>query len=32
MLVAPSDHVIPDADAFRATVEAASSVALMAAL
>ena len=28
MLVAPSDHVIPDADAFRATVEAASSVAL----
>ena len=28
MLVAPSDHVIPDADAFRATVEAASSAAL----
>jgi mannose-1-phosphate guanylyltransferase/mannose-6-phosphate isomerase len=28
MLVAPSDHVIPDADAFRATVEVASSVAL----
>ena len=28
MLVAPSDHVIPDADGFRATVEAAVSVAL----
>ena len=28
MLVAPSDHVIPDAYAFQATVQAASSVAL----
>jgi mannose-1-phosphate guanylyltransferase/mannose-6-phosphate isomerase len=28
MLVAPSDHVIPDADGFRATVQAATSAAL----
>ena len=28
MLVAPSDHVIPDADVFRATVQAASPAAL----
>jgi mannose-1-phosphate guanylyltransferase/mannose-6-phosphate isomerase len=28
MLIAPSDHVIPDADHFRATVQAATSAAL----
>ena len=28
MLVAPSDHVIPDADGFRATVQAAAPAAL----